>query len=89
MEARINKCSLTDCYEKLQTFGLQVEKKNEKELKRIAKIQNKNNGGGNTNANNDSNGNGKLTYNGKEMDKYGHFIDTSSFYNMSVLGKKK
>ena len=45
MEARTNKWSLTDCYEKLQIVGLQVEKKNEKELKKIAKIQNKNNGG--------------------------------------------
>ena len=95
MEVRVNKWSLNECYEKLQIVGLQVEKKNEKELKKIAKIKNRSNGGGNANTNNDSNGNGNsngngsLKYNSKGLDKYGHFIDTSYFYNMSVLDKKK
>ena len=67
-------------------YGLETENQAEKEQKKITKIQRKN-GGGNGDGSGIDNGKG-LSFNGKELDEFGHFEDKDYFFNMSKAEKK-
>ena len=77
-KCKVDKNSLQECYQDVKVVGTTIEKDAEKAIRKIRK----------TTSNQTSDEKGKLKYKGKDIDKFGDFVDTQYFYNMKQDQKK-
>ena len=87
MNCKFNKCTLTECYDRLGMVATQVEKQHAKAARKLRSA--KRGGGGGGNANSNSNSNQGLKFNGHAVNEYGFFRDKTIYDKLTPSKRTK
>ena len=90
MDCRLNKYSLTECYERIGKVGVSIEKTANKSNRKLNSATTPGNtGGGNGGNGQHGNGGGKLIFQNREVLKTGRFKNYEDYKSLSQADRKK